>query len=427
MKHKIFEYASIHIFQEILYNNRVLYSVGYIWIFVCLQKERWISSSYFSIIHLWSDYDVNFDPFHRTNWISNQTEFSSFVIRGAPVRKLHRNDHTVKRTCNHGGNLTMQCTDYLSLLTPLLDSSARKLFRAVSSAFSRCLFSVLGISQISEHNNHRIEAAEPIDTAEKTALAIFRSRETGHFLARTKKDPRREVTSIARGSKREREKERKRGTGLEGFSFPFSLSTCAPTTFHESAPRTYLASVRPIARELRKAMQARATRRALVPSYVLTSDSWLVLSTRPSLPGFSLSVYLVVSLLLLPSPPNVHIRSPSFALFPVASFSLWRRSSPSSSFRFSVTLSMRHNHPRSIFSDLLVRIRLSLLSITNLSTFSLHFFFKCFSISHDSSFGIFRSMSLRLLHFNLIRSFPTADYGRRIYHTWFSVGNWFLR
>lgn len=144
------------------------------------------------------------------------------------------------------------------------------------------------------------------------------------------------------------------------------------------SPRTYLESVRPIARELRKAMQARATRRALVPSNVLTSDSWLVLSACPSHPGLSLSVYLVVSLLLLPSPlDNVHTRSPSFVLFLVASFSLLIFDADVLRPRRSSSLLLSRPGTTILICDLSVRIRLLLLPITNLSTFLLLFLLKC--------------------------------------------------
>lgn len=59
-------------------------------------------------------------------------------------------------------------------------------------------------------------------------------------------------------------------------------------------------------------------------------------------------------------------------------FDLCCRRSPSLSFFLSVTLSMRHDHPRPIVSDLPVRTRLLLsYRFTNLSTFSLLFFLKC--------------------------------------------------
>lgn len=74
------------------------------------------------------------------------------------------------------------------------------------------------------------------------------------------------------------------------FSFSlFFFLFISRVVFRELHPHTGTRArrERPIARELRKAM--RATRRALVPSYVLTRTrrrSWLVLSACPTLRGF---------------------------------------------------------------------------------------------------------------------------------------------
>lgn len=303
---------------------------------------------------------------------------------------------------------------------PFLDSFAKSLppFPAVSSLRSGSHRSTGIIITEPKLRDRSIPSRKLHARFSAAPVSISKSRPLSR--AHEEESPSRD--NIDRERKTERERERKRRTGLEGFSLPFSLSTCAPTS-HEPAPRTYLASVRPIARELRKAMQARATRWALVPSYVLTSDSWLVLSARPSHPGLSLSVYLVVSLSLLPSPPDdVHARSPSLVLFPVTSFSL-------------LIFDADVLRPRRSFSLLLGRRRTTILvrwsvisrshsplAPTDYKSFDL-FTSPLSQILHLSQFVlVFRSMPLRLLQYNLIRSSPAAVYGQRRYRTRFSPG-----
>lgn len=122
------------------------------------------------------------------------------------------------------------------------------------------------------------------NTRKRDALASFRA--VGRFLARTIRSyPRsRDETLIEK-------KEGKNARGKRFFSLFFSHVELSPHTRRTSV-RTH---ERPIARELRKAMQARATRRALVPSptFFTRRGSRLVLSPS-SLP--SLSIHLVASL-----------------------------------------------------------------------------------------------------------------------------------
>lgn len=132
-------------------------------------------------------------------------------------------------------------------------------------------------------------------------------------------------------------------------------------------------------------------------------------SCSPPVPlstGLSLSVYLVVSLSLFPSPPAT--RSFSFSTF--LSRDLGHRYACVSFALLRLGCSVNEVQPSS--SDVIrppslaLHFLLSLLSVTNPPTFPLRLS-EMFPVAPDSPLLAFRSMPLRLLQFNLIRQNPS--------------------
>lgn len=91
------------------------------------------------------------------------------------------------------------------LILPPVNSSVQSLPPFPTVFF----FSAFGTSQISEHNNHRNEAAGPIDTAKKTALALFRGFDLDLVkpLSRAHEEGSSSRDNIDREIRRERERE----------------------------------------------------------------------------------------------------------------------------------------------------------------------------------------------------------------------------
>lgn len=188
--------------------------------------------------------------------------------------------------------------------------------------------------------------------------------------------------------------------------------------FHELHPHTGTRArhERPIARELRKAMQARTTRWTLVPSYVLTRTrrrSWLVLSACPTLRGFPCPS---TSWSLFRSFPLhwIHTRSPrrSFSFSAFLSRDLSRRHAIISLALFRLGCSVLQGtsiflrcYPTSPPPPLCIHRRLFLLvfllSVTQILRPSRSIFQKCSPARSRFALAL-RSMLLRLLQFDLI-------------------------
>lgn len=248
-----------------------------------------------------------------------------------------------------------QCSAQFTFLPdwPLLDPFARTdfpfcLFRLSPESLPRSLSQLNGCNN-SESNEPRGRSILGNETHSRF-LAEIRSRGVGRFLACTiTSHPDYEMTLVKEREKRNA-RERSRG---KGFSFFFSSSFSRTRTHARTFDRTH---ERPIARELRKAMQARATRRALVPSYVLprTRRSRLVLPACPlpprcfPCPSTSWSLFRSPS---LSTEVYTLVHHPSFSFSPPLSFplDLWCLDSLSLSFLLSVTTSTRCDYPRSMF------------------------------------------------------------------------------
>lgn len=159
--------------------------------------------------------------------------------------------------------------------------------------------------------------------------------------------------------------------------------------------------------------------RSFLRSYSHTSSFLARALSLSHSSGLSLSVYLVVSLSLLPSPLDTHSFTASFVLF--FSVSLSRslppacrrlpRSLPSPLLRGQGTTIFLRCYPTSPPPPLYIRHHLLLLvfllSVTQILRPSRSVFQKC-SPSRSRFVLAFRSMLLRLLQFNLIRQNPSS-------------------
>lgn len=254
------------------------------------------------------------------------------------------------------------------------------------------------------------------------ALALFRGdsiSEYHSFFARTTKDPRCAITSITRKSIGARN-----SLSLSRF-LPLSLFLPLPHAYITRAvSRVYTIYTHTYARTSRATDRARASKsnasasdtpgsRSFLRSYSHTSSSRLVLSACPSLPGLSLSVHLVISL-LPPSPPDTR------------SFTIARSHSPRLSLsRSPILICVRLPRVSSLRRSVgpqrgSLFVRCSLISPFAFTSSSSRGY-KSSDLSRSPSFSNVRrlssirpclcrqSMPRRLLQFDLIRSFPAIQ------------------
>lgn len=197
---------------------------------------------------------------------------------------------------------------------------------------------------------------------------------------------------------------------LSFFSFYFTcgVSRAAPTHRYACTSR---------ATDRARASKSNASdtpgSRSFLRSYSHTSSFLARALSLSHSSGLSLSVYLVVSLSLLPSPLDTHSFTASFVLFFSVSLSrslppAYRRlprSLPSPLLRGQGTTIFLRCYPTSPLPPLYIRHHLLLvflLSVTQILRPSRSVFQKC-SPSRSRFVLVFRSMLLRLLQFNLIR------------------------